>query len=228
MLDQLLPMRCLLCSLDCGRAGLCDPCRQDLPWNDAPCRLCGIPLQGDSDGVCGPCLARPPVFERTVSPLLYEFPVRELIQQFKFRRNLAAGRALAGLFSGHLLKARVEIPDRLVPVPLHGFRLFNRGFNQAFDLARQIGRELDIPLLEYSLRRTRRTRAQAGLDAGERRKNLRGAFTWHGRPLSGMHVALVDDVMTTGTTVKECAGILRKAGVMRVDIWVIARAAKTS
>ena len=220
-------MRCLSCSLDCGREGLCDSCRQGLPWNESPCRRCGLPLQGDPDRVCGPCLLRPPVFERTISPLLYEFPVRELIQQFKFRRNLAAGRALAGLFSGHLSNMQAEFPDCLVPVPLHGFRLFRRSFNQAFDLARQIGNELDIPLLDYSLRRTRPTRTQTGLTAGERRKNLRGAFAWHGLPLQGMHVALVDDVMTTGTTVKECTRVLRKSGAERVDIWVIARAART-
>jgi ComF family protein len=162
-----------------------------------------------------------------VSPLIYEFPVRQLVQQFKFRRNLAAGRALSELFTGHLSNTSTEFPNGLVPVPLHGTRLFSRGFNQAFEIARHLHGKFQIPLVDYNLRRTRRTRAQAGLEADERRKNLQGAFSWHGDELSGRHIALVDDVMTTGATVKACARVLKKAGARRVDIWVLARAVKT-
>lgn len=221
--DRLLPRRCLVCSLDSRPVGICDYCLKDLPWNTQPCLCCGLPLPGDHNGICGPCLRRPPAFERTVSPLLFEYPVRELIRQFKFRRNLAAGRALTRLLHRQLLAC--DRPDCLLPVPLHGFRLFRRGFNQAFDIARYIGVKLEIPVLAEGLRRIRPTRAQSGLDADERRRNLRGAFAWHGQTLAGKHVALVDDVMTTGTTVRECTRVLGKAGAGRVDIWVLARAA---
>ena len=145
-------------------------------------------------------------------------------QRFKFRRDLAAGRALAGLLYGRLLDVCPDRPDLIVPVPLHRFRLLRRGFNQAFEIAHHIARQLEAPLPAHDLRRTRPTPAQTGLDAAQRRRNLRGAFTWRGRSLAGSHVALVDDVMTTGTTVRECTRVLRKAGAERVDIWVLARA----
>jgi ComF family protein len=226
--DRILPRRCLVCSLGCGPEGICVDCLRDLPWNRSPCQRCGLPLPGGVGGTCGACLLRPPPFHYVVSPLLYRFPVRQLIRQFKFRRNFAAGAALTGLLGRHLLANGTDPPDCLVPVPMHGARLLFRGFNQAHDIARQLGRTSGTPLLDHDLRRPRRTRAQTGLDAIERRRNLRGAFAWHGRVLAGKHVALVDDVMTTGTTVGECTRVLRKAGAERVDIWVLARAARAT
>lgn len=100
----------------------------------------------------------------------------------------------------------------------------NRGFNQAYELASHVARLLEIPLCPGSLRRRRNTKAQSGLSRKQRKNNVRGAFYWHGSKKPGAHVALVDDVMTTGTTVGECTYVLKKAGVKRVDIWVAARA----
>jgi ComF family protein len=100
----------------------------------------------------------------------------------------------------------------------------SRGFNQAYELATYASRVLDIPLHASELRRQRSTLAQSGLSRKQRRKNLKGAFSWHGSRKPGRHVALIDDVMTTGTTVTECAKVLKRAGAKRVDVWVAARA----
>ncbi len=186
-----------------------------------------MPLPAAGETVCGPCLQRTPDWQAASAALHYEFPVRQLVGQFKFRRNMAVGRVLAEMLADYLADRQVERPDLLIPVPLHGWRLFTRGFNQAFDIARHLGRALDIPLADYDLRRTRPTRSQTGLDAVARRRNLRNAFTWRGKDLRERHVALVDDVLTTGTTAAECARVLGKAGAGRIDVWVLARAAKS-
>jgi len=115
-------------------------------------------------------------------------------------------------------------PDTLIPVPLHNLRMIKRGFNQACELGSHISKTLDIPLLSASFRRRRNTKAQSGLSRQQRRNNVHGAFYWHDPVKPAQHVALIDDVMTTGTTVTECARVLKKAGAKRVDIWVATRA----
>lgn len=124
----------------------------------------------------------------------------------------------------YVAKQDLARPDLLIPVPLHSLRMLKRGFNQAYELGNYVGKLLDIPLLTGALRRYRNTRAQSGLSRKQRRKNVRGAFYWHGRAKPDRHVALIDDVMTTGTTVTECVRVLKKAGAKRVDVWVATRA----
>jgi ComF family protein len=119
--------------------------------------------------------------------------------------------------------ADVEPPEVLLPVPLHPARLRERGFNQALELARPLARRFDRPLLIDAVRRIRATPPQTGTDRGARRRNIRNAFALH-RPLPWRHVAIVDDVMTTGSTVAELARLLRRNGVERVQVWVAARA----
>jgi len=174
--------------------------------------------------LCGQCILHPPPFTETVYPLQYLFPVDRLVQAFKFGRQQAAGRILARLMCECISRRNTSHPVTLIPVPLHSLRLFRRSFNQSYELASYIGRVLGIPLQAASLRRRRHTRAQSGLDRRQRRRNVQGAFYWHGRQPPPRHVALVDDVMTTGTTVTECARVLKNAGAKRVDVWVAARA----
>lgn len=224
LLDRLLPRQCVVCGLAAEALGLCQGCRSGLPWCSAACPVCGLPLPTGAVPACGACLDRPPPFQSLTSAFWYEFPIRKLLWQYKFHRNLAAGHALCGLLAGRLVQLGPPRPDYLVPVPLHGLRLFRRGFNQAFDLARVTGSQANIPLLARSLRRTRHTRQQAGLEARARRGNLRQAFAWRGRPLDGEHLALIDDVMTTGATARECVTALKRAGAGRIDVWVLARA----
>lgn len=234
IVDVLLPRHCLLCR---GRssASLCTGCAADLPVIDEACHRCGIPLvlpweshtTGTSARLCGKCVRRPPAFDRTTAALDYVFPVTVLVQRFKFNRSFACGLALAEQLipavargrAGENAETRVEA---IVPVPMHRFRGFLRGFNQAEVLARDLGKALGIPVMPKLLRRIRRTPAQAGLTAAERAHNLRGAIA--ARPSPFTHLAIVDDVMTTGATVTACARALKKAGVKQVSVWVAARA----
>ncbi len=179
------------------------------------------------DEICGACIQQAPPFTRTVCPLQYQFPVDRLVQAFKFNRQLAAGRVLSHLMCEYMGSEGFTFPDMLIPVPLHNVRMRQRGFNQACELGTYIGRVFGIPLLITALRRHRNTQAQSGLSRKQRRQNVRGAFYWHGAIKPARHVALIDDVMTTGTTVTECARVLKKAGAKRVDVWVAARAIPT-
>ena len=224
MLDLLLPPRCVLCGLPSGAVCICSACKSDLPWTGPHCRQCGLPLDAPRDNTCGCCIQKPPPFSRTLCPLQYLFPADRLVQSFKFNRQLAAGRVLSRLMGEWVVGQNADQPDMLIPVPLHHLRIIKRGFNQAYELGSDLGRILDIPLLSSALRRRRNTRAQSGLDRKQRRNNVRGAFYWHSPGKPARHVALIDDVMTTGTTVTECARVIKKAGAKRVDVWVAARA----
>lgn len=227
-LDLLLPPRCVLCGLPSASVCICTGCKSDLPWTGPQCLQCGLPLNTPCDETCGRCISKTPGFTRTVCPLRYQFPADRLVQSFKFQRQLAAGRVLSHMLCEWVISQDFDRPDMLVPVPLHRLRMIKRGFNQAFEMGRYTGKVLDVPLLASSLRRHRNTKAQSGLSRKQRRKNVRGAFYWHGSIKPGRHVALIDDVMTTGTTVSECARVLKKAGAKRVDVWVAARAIPAS
>jgi len=157
-----------------------------------------------------------------VASLKYQFPVDRLVCRFKYSRNLACGQALGEVLLQAINNKSGPLPQAIVPVPLHRSRLFSRTFNQANMLAKQLSRPLNIPVQYALLRRTRRTKAQSGLDFSQRKKNVRGAFKCHRHNLN--HVAIVDDVMTTGRTLEECTRTLKQAGAESVTAWVAARA----
>jgi ComF family protein len=224
-LDALLPSRCLLCAAPAphGR-DLCPGCLADFPHNHACCARCAQPLP-EPAAHCGACLKREPSYACAWAPYQYAHPLNLLEARFKFRRDLSAGRVLADLLvAAARLRWSHDLPDRLLCVPLHTTRLRERGYNQALELARPLSRALGIPLAHDLLQRVRATRAQTGLDAKARRRNLRGAFVCAADAALPAHVVIVDDVMTTGSTVEECARVLRRAGVARVDVWALARA----
>ncbi len=216
----LLPGRCLAChGAGSGERDLCDACHAALPWNGVACTACALPLPaGEATGICGACLRSRSPLTRTQAALVYAAPVDGLLRRFKFHHDLAAGRLLAQLMAVPL--AAAPRPQAIVPVPLHPARLRRRGYDQALELARPLARQLHLPLC-HGLRRVRATAAQSELDAVARRRNLRGAFR-AGQALPA-HVALLDDVMTTGATLQAAAAALRRAGVARVDAWVCAR-----
>lgn len=218
----LLAPCCLVCS-GRGHAGLdlCGECSAALPWNRDVCRRCGLPSSAGADH-CGHCQLSPPPFTLTQAAFRYAFPVDRLLPRFKFHGDLAAGSLLAALMQWSLdLSAR---PALLIPVPLHRSRLRQRGYDQALELARMLAREARVPVCANRLLRRRATQAQTELGASARERNVRGAFALRaGAPLPA-HVALVDDVMTTGATLTECANVLLAAGVQRVDVWAVARA----
>ncbi len=218
--DWLLPARCLVCTAR-GGAGrdLCGQCHAALPWNQPACARCALPLPaGESAERCGACQRARGSLLQVRAALVYAAPVDRLLRRFKFHQDLAAGRLLAQLMVEALQQA--PRPQAVVPVSLHRLRLRQRGYDQALELARPLARELGLPLVE-GLQRVRATHAQSQLDASARRRNLRGAFV--ARPGLPAHVALVDDVMTTGATLRAAAMALRGAGVKRVDAWVCAR-----
>lgn len=221
----LLPARCLLC----GAAGhddldLCRDCAAELPRNRVCCARCALPLALPA-ALCGRCQRRAPPWDGAWAPFRYGWPVDRLESRFKFGGDLAAGRSLAALW---LRESRpVSLPDLILPVPLHRVRLRQRGHNQALELARPLARALGLPLRHDLLSRPRATAPQSELDAVARRRNVRGAFALHPDAEPPAHVAIVDDVMTTGSTLAECARLLRKAGASRIDVWVLARAPAT-
>ncbi len=216
---------CILCGArGDGNLDLCDPCRRSLPSNVHSCFRCALPLpSGSSANVCGKCLKSRPRFHRCIAPLVYQPPVDHLISGLKFQRHLPNGRLLAGLLLQQLLRLPADLPDLIIPVPLHPSRQQQRGFNQALELARPIGRRLGIPLDYRTCVRLRNTGPQTGLQKVHRQQNLRGAFAL-ARPLGMVrHLALVDDVITTGSTVNELASLLCQAGAVRVQVWAVAR-----
>ena len=225
VLDALLPRHCILCGMASGENNLCSFCAADLPRIRRGCDHCGLPLGPASDRLCGSCLRRPPPWDGAKAALRYDFPVDQFIIRFKFSRDLACGQVLGLELTRALERSGFERPGLLVPVPLGRGRHFRRGFNQAEWLARQVGRELSIPCANDMLLRCRRTAPQSGLDARQRRRNLKGAFRLtaaRARMALPAHLALVDDVMTTGATLAECTQVLKRAGVGRVSIWVAA------
>lgn len=225
----LLPPRCVLCGTtpDAGPGALCAGCRGDLRTNEPACPRCAEPLLRP-EPVCGRCLRHEPPFDSAFAACRYAWPLDGLVARFKFDGDVAAGRCLADLFVAGLEQGPVPRPDLIVPVPLHRHRLRRRGYDQALELARDIRRGTGIPVAGNLLRRLRPTHAQTELDLAGRRRNVRGAFAVHPgtrqRLPADPAVALFDDVMTTGSTLAECARSLRRAGIRRIQVWVIARA----
>lgn len=218
----LLPWRCLLCG-DAGADGvdLCADCAAELPRNMQCCAHCALPLP-ISAPQCGRCLRKPPPWDAAWAPFRYAWPLDRLETRFKFSRDLAAGRALVTLWQRE--HAPASLPQMLLPVPLHRRRLRERGYNQALEMARPLAKALGIPCRHDLLQRVRHTDAQTGLDAVQRRRNLRQAFALRQGAALPAHVVVLDDVFTTGTTLSECASLLKRAGVARVDVWALARA----
>ena len=171
---------------------------------------------------CGACQKHPPPYQSLQAAFRYEEPVRHLVQALKFGSRHAHARVLGVLLAEHILTAGTR-PEVILPVPLSGPRYRARGFNQSLEIARSVARQTGIPLDLAACRRIRTTDAQARLSADERRRNIRDAFATPA-VLPYRHVALLDDVVTTGATVGELAKTLRRSGVQRIDVWACARA----
>jgi ComF family protein len=172
--------------------------------------------------MCGECLRDPPAFSAGFAPYRYAYPLDHLVRGLKFRGELACGRALGHIFS-RLVRARGEpLPQTIVPVPLAPRRYRQRGYNQATELALAIRSVTGVTVTTDVAIRQRETAEQAGLDRGARRQNVKGAFATIA-PLRARRVAILDDVVTTGSTVRELARVLRQAGAEQIVVWAIAR-----
>ncbi len=221
-LDALLPSHCLLCGArGQGALSLCPDCAAEMPRNKVRCERCALPLETPAP-LCGRCIKHEPPWQAAWVPFRYEWPLAQLESRFKFSGDLAAGRTLSLLWLASPPPA--QMPQAIVPVPLHRARLRKRGYNQALELAKPLAKHFRIPLWRDALQRTRATGAQTELTAVQRRRNVRGAFAASIDGDAPEHVAVLDDVFTTGATLGECVRVLKRAGVARIDVWALARA----
>jgi ComF family protein len=221
----LFPANCVLCGGGGdGDIDLCHGCAADLPRNEPACPICAEPLAAANSGsrICGACLHDPPPFCSSFVPFRYAYPLDHLVRGLKFRNELACGRVLGQMFARSVLERTEPMPQAIVPVPLARRRYRQRGYNQASELALAIRRAIGVAVMSDVAIRQRETAEQAGLDRKARRRNVTGAFATVA-PLLARHVAILDDVVTTGSTVRELAAVLRGAGAQQVEVWAIAR-----
>jgi len=221
LLERGFPQACALCAARTARSALCDPCMNALPALGPACPQCASPAT--SATICGACLKQPPRFSSTIAGGAYAYPLDRLVLALKYGHRLSLANPL-----GHKLAAAVERslgsatrPDAVIALPLAPARQRERGFNQSIEIARVVARRTAVAL-EGGLVRTGNGAAQASLPWAQRRRNVRGAFACT-RSFGGRHVAIVDDVMTTGATLESAATALLEAGAVRVDAWVVAR-----
>jgi ComF family protein len=229
LVDLLFPPRCPACRLRTSEVELCAPCLAAIrPASGPLCTICGLPSSGaGGDHPCGRCLRRRPRYARARACASYRrddvSPLIDVLQRLKYGRDIAYAAVLGRYLCSHLPMAIDH--DLIVPVPLHRRRLRWRGFNQSALLADAVSTRSGRPADAFTLARVRPTPPQVGLGEGDRRRNVAGAFIVRRQAsVRRRTVLLVDDVMTTGATVDECARVLRRAGAARVDVLVLARA----
>ncbi len=231
LLDFFFPPLCHICHSfvpDAGAVHICPACRGALKSVETPmCPVCGMPFQGaGEDHLCGDCSKAKPYFDAARAAFLYEGGCRELIHAFKYRNKTFLRRPLALMAAAALADfVSAQNPDVIVPVPLHKKRLRSRGFNQAVLLGELLAHEWRLPLERRAMSRIRWTIPQVNLSAAERRHNVKGAFAMaNNAAVAGKRVLLLDDILTTGSTVEECSRILKCAGASEVVVITIARA----
>ena len=229
LLDFALPPRCGGCGTIVDQVdSFCAGCWKQLEFL-APggCRRCGLPLEATEAETCARCLARPPRLDRIRAAVAYGDISRGIATRLKYGRKVALARTM----SRYMQPLVGELPGDsvLVPVPLHRWRLWGRGFNQSAIVARELSRRTGLPVSVDALRRTRSTPPLKGMGMRQRRRTVAGAFRAR-RPseLQGRTVVLIDDVLTTGSTAEACARALRKAGASRVDLVSWARVIRPS
>jgi ComF family protein len=219
--NTLFKQYCSLCAdHDGGNLGICENCMRELPWHtQSQCPQCSLIYDGRT---CGSCLAAPTSFDNTTALLTYDFPLDRLLQQYKYRESLQLANTFATMLHEKLRIKKSEKIDLIIPMPMHAKRLQERGFNQALEIAKTVAKLTNVKIDYTTCQRVKLTPPQASLPLKERSKNIRGVFNCQ-KDLSGLNIAVVDDVMTTGTSLDELAKTLKKAGAAHVECWVIAR-----
>lgn len=239
LLSNLFPSRCILCQKTVSgfavngpavneNIEICPDCFNTLPFNLPCCIHCALPLAEDikNEVLCGRCIQKAPVFDYVYSLFRYEENIIKLVHQFKFGEKISYARSIAEMLLTKFedsLSSKNGKPECLMPVPLHKTRLRQRGFNQSIEIARVLAKKLEIPIEYDAVTRQRSTMTQTGLNAKQRQQNIKGAFCPVGE-INYKHVLIIDDVVTTGSTVNELARVLKKNKVERVGVLSIARA----
>jgi len=225
LLARVLPSSCALCGQLCAGV-VCDGCRGDAVIIRSRCHRCANPLpaaDAAAGRACGACVAAPPAFETTIAGADYQAPLDQLVLQLKFGGVLPLAAWFAALLRDQVLRqARADLPDVLVPVPLGRRRLVERGFNQALEVARPLSRMLGVPVEAQLAARIVETAPQSALPPLQRGTNVCAAFAATAG-VRGLHVGVVDDVMTSGRTLDAVAHALKQAGALRVSNYVVAR-----
>lgn len=215
--SNLLPIPCLVCGLPSNNSVICSGCTADLPRPMAACKRCAMPLSLDT--VCGSCLNQPLKHDLSYSPFLYQGVMTRLISQFKYHGQFSLNEFFATQFIDY--RGQQQLPQALIPVPLHPKRLRQRGYNQSHLFAKALSQQLDINIL-HPIIRHQFTQSQTGLSFKQRKQNVKNAFRLI-EPTLPTHVALIDDVLTSGQTANAITDLLRKSGVKTLELWTIAR-----
>jgi ComF family protein len=234
LLSNLFPSRCILCQQTVLEPALnqnievCLSCYQALPHNVNCCTHCALPLPEDieNDVLCGRCIKKRPIFDYSYSLFRYDEEIIKLVHQLKFSEKISYARSIGELLLTTVIDELLPEqgrPECIIPVPLHNRRLRKRGYNQSTEISRVVAKKTGIPIDYDSVTRQRSTLTQTGLKAKERQKNIKGAFKVTTKP-EAEHVLIVDDVITTGSTVNELAKVLKRQGMKRVGVLSIARA----
>ncbi len=216
---KVFPIPCLLCGLPAEQHALCDGCIGELPIIQQKCIYCAIPLiKGE---ICGRCIQKPPIQDTSLSLYRYEKAIPRVISALKYHRQIQLADLCAKEFIAH--NSLNRLPEVLIPIPLHPSRLRQRGYNQSRIFAEKLSALLNIPCRPDMLKRIKKTTTQTQLNAKQRHKNMRQAFQFRSKVVPE-HVAIIDDVMTSGATTYEAARILKRSGVKVIEVWTIARA----
>lgn len=221
-LNWLVPLRCFTCAkvlTENNTSAVCDACYVHLPFQENACNRCGQTIATQSDA-CGRCIKQTPPFDRCFCAFQYTSPIDEIIQAYKYSAHPEYAQKLALLFADEIISAGLPRPDVLIPVPLHRKRLFSRGYNQAALLSNHLAKILDIPCKTNALIKVNATAPQASLSLKARRRNVHGCFRLR-KKIQGKHVAIIDDVLTTGATVSEISKVLKRNGVDYIQVWAL-------
>ena len=227
ILNLLMPHTCVVCNFRslCSR-DLCDICYAELPWLTDRCYQCGLPLQLGLESIrCSACSENRPPYSRFCGLFEYQPPITSWITKLKFGHKLNYGALLGQLLLEQLPQwyCNNSLPEVVIPMPLHYKRLWQRGFNQIHEILRPLQQSRKINI-EFNLcQRIKDTKPQLKGGRGYRNQNLRGAFAL-GKPIKYHHIAIIDDVMTTGSTMRAISELFFKANVSEIDLWCIARA----
>lgn len=220
--DWMLPASCLSCAQPFAENDypLCHSCYATLPFQRFACRRCGQNIASQQDG-CGRCLAHPPPYDECFCAFEYRNPISKLVRDFKYHQRPELATPLAQLMARELTAQAVSLPDLVLSVPVHTSRLRSRGYNQSSLLSKKLALLLDIDYQANLLKKTNNTPPQAELSLQQRANNLQGCFALTTQ-IKAKHVALVDDVVTTGATASEIAKTLKRNGVDYVQVWGVA------